>query len=152
MAPLTNSCFGMRNAPFAFHSLGKAVKEYLNQRGVRMIIYLDDILVMAQSVVQCIRHSQLVVNTLIKLGFYIKRGKCILEPSQNFFFLGYMWDTKDITCSLPREKLENIKFLARRCLATEYIPVKLLRSLSGVIMAARPAFPLTRARHRAIQA
>ena len=33
------------------------------------------------------------IDTLIKLGFHIKREKCILQPSQHFFFLGYPWDT-----------------------------------------------------------
>ena len=40
-------CFGVTNAPFTFDKLGKAVRDHLLSKGVRMIIYLDDILVLA---------------------------------------------------------------------------------------------------------
>ena len=56
-------CFGIRNAPFTFHTLGGAVRDFLSCLGVTMIIYLDDILVLAQTFEQCIKHAQLVVDT-----------------------------------------------------------------------------------------
>ena len=144
-------CFGVTNAPFTFHNLGKAVRDHLLSKGVRMIIYLDDILVLAQSFSQCISHAQLVVDTFVRLGFFIKTKKCILTPSKHFYFLGYLWDTTDMVCSLPSEKLQNIQSLCRDCLAKGLIPLKLLQRLSGTIMAARPAVPMTKARHRGIQ-
>ena len=66
-------CFGIKNAPFAFVKIGEAVRDFLFIKGIRMIIYLDDILVLAQSVSQCVKDAQMVVDTLVDLGFFIKR-------------------------------------------------------------------------------
>ena len=144
-------CFGVKNAPFAFVKLGEAVRDFLFLKGIRMIIYLDDILILAQSISQCIKDAQFVIDTLVKLGFFIKRKKCVFTPSQHFFFLGYLWDTKAMLCTLPQEKLENIQSLGKQVLAKCRTSVKELLRLSGLIIAARPAVPMTRARHRGIQ-
>ena len=148
---MTSSSFGVKNAPFTFVKLGGAVRDFLFLKGIRMIIYLDDILVLAQSVSQCIKDAQLVVDTLVELGFFIKRKKCVLAPSQHFFFLGYLWDTKAMLCTLPQEKLENIQSLCKQVLAKSRTSVKQLLRLSGLIIAARPAVPMTRASQRGIQ-
>ena len=50
-------CFGVKNAPFAFVKLGEAVRDFLFLKGIRMIIYLDDILILAQSISQCIKDA-----------------------------------------------------------------------------------------------
>ena len=144
-------CFGVTNAPFTFDKLGRALRDYLLIKGVRMIIYLDDILVLAQTRSQCLKDAQFVVDTIARLGFFIKRKKCILSPSKHFYFLGYFWDTMEMVCLLPPEKLQNIQNLCRECLTKRNVPVKLLQRLAGCIMAARPAVPMTRARHRSIQ-
>ena len=87
----------------------------------------------------------------MRLGFFIKEKKCILTPSKHFYFLGYFWDTIEMTCSLPPEKLLNIQAMCRECLKKITVTIKLLQRLSGYIMAARPAVPMTRARSRGIQ-
>ena len=60
---------------------------------------------------QCLIDAQMVVDTLVSLGFMIKAKKSVTIPSQTFFYLGYLWDTLTMTCSLPSEKLDNIKFV-----------------------------------------
>lgn len=144
-------CFGVKNAPFTFNRLGQSIRLYLNLRGIRIIIYLDDILVLASSFDQCIKDAQFVIDTLVSLGFQIKIEKCVFTPSQDFFFLGYLWNTKEMTCSLPEEKLQNIKLLCKEALATLWVTVRLLQKLLGCAISARPAVPLTRARSRGIQ-
>ena len=97
-------CFGVKSAPYTFNKLGKVIKLYFAGFGIRMFIYLDDILVMATSAELCRRSAQFVVDTLISLGFYIHVDKCVLTPSQSFFFLGFLWDTRLMICSLPVER------------------------------------------------
>ena len=53
-------------APIIFDRLG---------RGIRMIIYLDDILVLSTTMEQCLIDAQIVVDTLASLGFMIKAKK-----------------------------------------------------------------------------
>ena len=45
---------------------------YFNSLGIRIIIYLDNILVLGGSPEQCIRDAQFVVDTLLRLGFHFK--------------------------------------------------------------------------------
>ena len=78
-----------------------------------MIIYLDEILVLSTTMEQCLIDAQIVVDTLASLGFMIKAKKSVTTPSQTFFYLGYLWDTVRMTCSLPPEKLDNIKHYCR---------------------------------------
>ena len=118
---------------------------------MRIVIYIDDLLVLASSYDQCVRDAQLVVDTLVKLGFHIKVKKCVFTPSQDVFFLGYLWDTRTMVVSLPEEKLVNIKTFCATALLTDRVTVRLLQRLFGVILAARPAVAMTRARSRGIQ-
>ena len=118
---------------------------------MRIVIYIDDLLVLASSYSQCVRDAQLVVDTLVKLGFHIKVKKCVFTPSQDVFFLGYLWDTRAMLVSLPEEKLTNIKTFCNMAVENSRVSVKLLQRLFGVILAARPAVAMTRARSRGIQ-
>ena len=117
-----------------------------------MFIYLDDILVMATSAEHCRRSAQFVVNTLISLGFYINGDKCVLTPSQSFFFLGFLWDTRLMLCSLPVEKLEKIKSTCRNVLGSDQVSLLCLHVLQGFMASVVPAVPLARAKYRGIQA
>ena len=106
----------MKNAPFTFNRLGQKLREFFSLRGVSIIIYIDDILVLAETSEKCSRDAQFVIDTLIELGLHIKTEKCLLQPSQHFYFLGYLWDTNKMICELPQEKLQNIKSLCKEIL------------------------------------
>ena len=106
---------------------------------------------MSSSFAQCQIDAQIVVDTLVSLGFMIKAKKSVTTPSQTFFYLGYLWDTIKMSCSLPSEKLDTIKFYCREVLKKEFFPVSLLLSLNGTVLSARPAVPLARAMDRGLQ-
>ena len=110
-------CFGIKNAPFIFHRVGRAIILHFNSLGIRLIIYLDDILVLGRTPGQCVRDAQIFVDTLVKLGFHFKIGKCVLKPSQEFFFLGFIWNTVTMQVHLPEEKLLTIHMLSLEILS-----------------------------------
>ena len=145
-------CFGVKSAPYTFNKLGKALELYFAGFGIRIFIYLDDILVMASSAELCLKSAQFVVDTLISLGFYIHIDKCVVVPSQNFFFLGFLWDTRTMTCSLPLEKLENIQSTCQKVLGSKWLCLWDLHVLQGLMASVVPAVPLARAKYRGIQA
>lgn len=144
-------CFGIKNAPFIFDRLGRTMIRYFNSLGIRIIIYLDDILVLGRSPKHCIRDAQFVVDTLLRLGFHFKIEKCVLEPSQEFFFLGFIWNTMSMQIHLPEEKLMTIRTLSQKSLDSAEVQISQLQVLMGVLSAARPAIPRSRARSRGIQ-
>ena len=100
---------------------------------------------------KCSRDTQFVIDKLIELGLHIKKEKCLLQPSQHFYFLGYLWDTNKMICQLPQEKLQNIKSLCKEILAQHRTTVRLLQRLMGCVISTRPAVPMSRARSRGIQ-
>ena len=141
----------MKNAPFTFNRLGQQLRNFFNRMGVSIIIYIDDILVLSDSFDKCMRDAQFVIDKLIELGLHIKREKCSLQPSQNFYFLGYGWDTNTMLCQLPEEKLLNIKSLCKEILFMHWMTVKLLQRLMGCVISTRPTVQMSRARSRGIQ-
>ena len=126
-------------------------QEFFELRGVSIIIYIDDILVVSETLGKCMTDAQLVIDKLVELGLHIRLEKCSLQPSQTFFFLGFIWDTNRMLCQLPEEKLNNIKALGKMIPSRVQVTVKSLQRMLGCATATRPAVPLARARSRGIQ-
>ena len=101
--------FGLASAPRVFTKLLKPVLSILRQRGIRLIVYLDDILLMAPSVEQVLQHAASTLNLLEGLGFTVNYLKSVLVPSQQMEFLGSLVNSLDQSLSLPRDKIRKIQ-------------------------------------------
>ena len=73
--------FGLASAPRVFTKIMKPVVGMLHKMGVRLIVCLDDILIMAESKQLANRHAQLVFSTLENLGFVVNYEKSVMIPS-----------------------------------------------------------------------
>lgn len=89
--------FGLASAPRVFTKIMKPVIGMLRKMGVRLIVYLDDILIMAESKQLATQHAQLVASTLENLGFVVNYEKSVLTPSLQMEFLGFLVDSKTLT-------------------------------------------------------
>ena len=83
--------FGLSSAPRAFTETLKPVLAVLCSLGIRIVIYIDDMLLLHQQSKVLQRMFALVVSFLEKLGFLVKIGKCSVAPSQCIVFLGPSW-------------------------------------------------------------
>ena len=112
--------FGLSNAPQVFTKLLKPISTLLRQRGLHLILYLDDMLLMAQSKVE-LRAFVKLVPQLLQL-FNINWDKSVLSPTQRIQFLGFMVNSIEMSISLPREKVTKIRHACRpryvQCLLT----------------------------------
>ena len=72
-----------------------------------MIIFLDDILLMAASKEELTFARGTLIYLLQNLGFLINHKKSVLEPCQNIQFLGMEVNSIEMTLTLPREKRED---------------------------------------------
>ena len=72
--------FGLSSAPRVFTKLLKPVTVLLRQRGIRLILYLDDMLLVAQSKVELRSFVKLVPQLLQLLGFNINWDKSVSLP------------------------------------------------------------------------
>jgi hypothetical protein len=102
-------CFGLSSAPWIFTRLTKPMVKQLRLEGIRLVIYLDDLLVMASSPELLRQHLRRVLQLLISLGWVINWAKSELEPSQRRTFLGASLDSQTMTVSLPPEKISRLR-------------------------------------------
>ena len=99
--------FGLATAPRVFTSLTKPILFLCHCKGLRIVIYLDDILVLVHSKWAGKRENLLLCSLLVCLGQHINFSKSDLHLSQSFTFLGLCWDTVCILVSFPPDKLAD---------------------------------------------
>ena len=85
--------FGLACAPWVFTKTLKPIAAQLRQLGMRMIVSIDDILVLAESKKLTQDHAIGLVYLLENLGFAISKTKCQLEPTPTIKLLGFSVDS-----------------------------------------------------------
>lgn len=96
-------------------------------------LYLDDILIMAESKQLATQHAQLVASTLENLGFVVNYEKSVLTPSLQMEFLGFLVDSKTLTLALPHEKVRKIQRECQKALTVPSLTLRKLASLIGLL-------------------
>lgn len=84
----------------------KPVVTHLRMKGLCLIIYIDDILIMSSSLEEAKAHAQPLTSLLEKLGFVINWNKSSHQPLQVLEFLGLIIDS--MTLSVPPSKVIKI--------------------------------------------
>lgn len=115
----------------------------------------------------CIRNVRLVLDLIESLGFLVNTEKCSLVPSQQFCYLGCIWDTATWTVSLKviftnhtscimyhvclqPKRVHNIKEVAAILLTTPLVKARLVARFIGRTQSAIGVVPLAKARTRAV--
>ena len=109
--------FGLNLAPRVFTKIVKAAASLVRKLGVRIVIYLDDSLIMAKTKELCLRHTALWIRILQMLGFVINLPKSALEPSQLRDFLGFLVNSVVMSFALPDAKRGQILAHCQRYLS-----------------------------------
>ena len=82
--------FGLSSAPSVFTKTLKPVEALLREMGVRLIIYIDTILILAETKEGTQEQAEALVYLLECLGFILNREKkSVLSPAQVMEFLGF---------------------------------------------------------------
>ena len=135
--------FGLAIAPRVFTKVLKPAVAWLRQLGIRLIIYLDDILILAPSKELAELHAATVIYLLENLGFMINHEKSILTPATEMEFLGFLVNSVTLTLSLPRDKIRKVRKECQEVMESPQNTIrqltKLLGLLSSTIQAVFPA-------------
>lgn len=131
--------FGLSSAPRAFTKLLKPFMAILRRRGIRCIIYIDDLLLLSQSRPELIQIASEALSLLQLLGFAINWEKSHLIPSQSFPFLGFLLNSTTMSLVLPADKLQRIKQDCRQALHRLAMSVRSLARLIGKMTATAQA-------------
>lgn len=131
--------YGLSAAPRTFTKIIKEVITYLRNKGFRSVQYLDDILCIGDNYLECLKNVKETLRTLECLGFVVNYDKSSLEPQQCCKFLGFVYNSTDMTLSLPDEKRNNIAHLVGKFSLLPSCTIREFAQLIGVLTAACPA-------------
>lgn len=98
------SAFGLWSAHRVFNKLLKPGVAQLGKMGIRLIIYLDEILIKSETKELAQIHIAITVNLLSSLGFVINEDKSLYEPTQELEFLGFLVNSVTMSLYLPKDK------------------------------------------------
>ena len=143
--------FGLACAPWVFTKTLKPLAAQLRQLGMQLIVYIDDILILAESKELARDHVIGLVYLLENLGFVISKPKCVLEPTQSVEFLGFSVNSVQQELSLPAGKIKKIRAETRCLLEGGQVTARKLSQLLGKLQAATRAIPLAPLSYRKLQ-
>ena len=143
--------FGLSAAPRVFTKLLKPVVGLLRQMGVRMIIYLDDILILHETKMLLEPLVSQICQLLEALGLLINRKKSLLTPTQQLEFLGFQICSLTLTTQVPSEKLRKIRQDARHLLHQTTVTVRDLARFVGKTSATVRAIQAAPLHYRSLQ-
>ena len=143
--------FGLTSAPWVFTKTLKPIAALGRELGFRLVIYIDDILLMAESKEMAQEQGSALVFLLQCLGFTINSEKTILQPTQTLEFLGFDVNTSSMELSLPTGKLKKIRVESRKLLEEGLISGRALSRLIGKMNAAHLVIPPAPLFYRSLQ-
>ena len=129
-------------AKFLFQGIYKLIKlitAYLRKRGIRTIVFLDDLLILGSSIKESKANTQLTLYLLQWLGVTINWEKSMVVPTQSLTFLGLSIDSQTMSLSLPEEKILNIQSKCPSLIRNPTSSAREVASLIGTLEAVCPA-------------
>ncbi len=134
--------FGLSLSPRVFTKVVEAALVPLREQGVRILNYLDDWLILAQSRRQLSAHRDLVLKHLSLLGLRVNWEKSKLVPTQRISFLGMEFDSVNQTARLTQERAQSVLNCFKTLSGRTAVPLKLFQRLLGHMAAAAVTVPL----------
>ena len=125
--------FGLALSPMYITKLYRHVVEYLQERGHRVIIYIDDLLILGDSAEECTASVQAAMDLLKELGAVVNEEKSSLCPAQTIEYLGFCIDSLMMSITAPHRKIVNLKKAVRALLRHPDVSARELASILGKI-------------------
>ncbi len=128
--------FGLALAPRTFSKCVDAALSPLRAGGMRILNYLDDWLILAQSRHTLLSHIDSLLIHLESLGLCVNRRKSILAPSQSILYLGVCMDSLEMRARLSRERVAAILSYLRHFREGSSVHLKEFQRLLGLMASA----------------
>ena len=123
--------FGLASAPRKFTKLLRPLLARLRSQGLRMVVYLDDILHMASSEELIGQHLTLLLSWLEELGFIINKDKSVMEPGHQIEFLGLTVNSNTMSLSVLQDKIAKVQKECHHMMNREVASARVLSHLIG---------------------
>ncbi len=128
--------FGLALAPRTFSKCMDAALSPLRASGIRILNYLDDWLILAQSQDTLLSNIDSLLIHLESLGLCVNMRKSILAPSQSITYLGVCMDSLEMRARLSRERAASILSYLRHFREASSVHLKKFQRLLGLMASA----------------
>ena len=127
--------FGLAISPLAFCKTVRPVVQHLRAQGLRIVAYVDDLLLMAQPD-QMNEHKATLLQTLRDLGWILNLEKCSLTPDTTKEYIGYKIVTKgQPLLKIPNARVRKLRRSLEGVLRKTYVTARLLARIAGQCIA-----------------
>ncbi|KAL0161741.1 hypothetical protein M9458_045466, partial [Cirrhinus mrigala] len=133
--------FGLALSPRTFTKCVDAALVPLRIQGIRILNYIDDWLILAESESLAVRHRDVVLAHMKTLGLRLNAKKSVLSPSQRTTYLGVVWDSATMQARLSPARIESILAAVKRVKEGRSLTVKQFQQLLGLMAAASNVIP-----------
>lgn len=133
--------FGLCCAPRIFTKVMRPVVNQLRRKGYTSVIYLDDMLLLEDNYSRCLESVDATRELLLELGLTVNLQKSELIPVKEIRFLGFMFNSANMTLSLPKTKEENLCMMIQKAIKKRTLSILDTAALVGSLIAASPAVP-----------
>ena len=129
--------FGIKTAAFIFSKTLRHLVEHWRSQGIRIILYLDDGIAVAENMEKAQKLAKKVKQDLLDFGFIIAADKSDWQPKYVVQWLGHSFDFRNATIFITENRLENIinniNTLIESISINSNIEVRKLASVVGMI-------------------
>ncbi len=134
--------FGLAWSPRTFTKCVDAALVPLRLQGIRIMNYIDDWFILAQSHQLAVRHRDVVLAHMRKLGLRLNAKKSVLSPVQRTTFLCVIWDSASMQARLSPARIESILSAVKRIRLGQSLTVRQFQRLLGLMAAASNVIPV----------
>ena len=144
-------CFGLSTAPQVFTRVFAAVSAWAHSRGIRLLRYLDDWLVLSSSEKKAKESIRELLSLCRTLGIVINEKKSDLVPSQSVKYLGMTIDTGAGKVFPSLARVEKFLTVAERFCSMQSPPAQLWQVILGLLASLERLVPHGRLQMRSLQ-
>ena len=143
--------FGLSTACYIFTKLLRPIVKLVRSKGIRMVVYLDDGIVVVSGLNKAKEVSLWVKSMLEKAGFVLNMEKSKLMPAKLGSWLGFEIDLEEGKICIPKRKIEKLKEQLEVAISKNYLDAKSIASIVGRIISMSIAVgSITRLRTRSM--
>ena len=139
------ACFGLSTLPQLWMSVMKVFLRKWRKQGLMVFVYLDDILVLANSESLALSSITTVVKDLDDSGMVINYPKSQLAPVQLLTHLGFSLDLKQGFLGVPPPKLKAMRKELGKLVTHSHLSCRKMAAILGQVRSFLTAVPFLRA-------
>lgn len=143
--------FGISSAPRVFTKFMLAIISHLHSKGITVFPYIDDWLLVANSVATLSKHLKLTLHLLHSLGVQVNWSKSHLEPCQRLQFIGAIIDSTAARTFLPTDRAQKLTAMITTLQSSRSQRAIYIQRLLGHMAAAIPVVPYVKLHMRLLQ-